>query len=623
MKIPSDKDLLHRFEPVMRYTAGEEFFPMSVDAYINRSSLWVKESNQPEAKLLIPEGKLSTESLCEPCNDSFGAIRFLKFIEPLNISDLAAYRLRQGIEELTSHKDPKKVFHPGRGRLARVGYWSRFIDAIFSITLLARGRVPGDTATAASLTYQSIMQENQHHIYYGRVLRRDGWIILQYWFFYAYNNWRSGFFGVNDHEADWEMIAVYLYEEDKEKIRPEWVAYASHDHTGDDIRRRWDDPELERIGEHPIVYVGAGSHACYFSPGEYLTEMEIPFLAPYARLVDWVQKQSKTLIKVATGDDLREKHRDSFNFFRVPFVDYARGDGVSIGPGQEFEWDQAQIIEPPPDWVLNYRGLWGLYAQDPLAGEDAPAGPMYNRDGSVRQVWYDPLGWVGLDRVAPPHESTHRARHRYQKIKNRIDSRLVLIQEKSNQLQYMDIEARAMQAQPHMERIHRAHVEEMGAISDELNQMRVQDTKDQALLQALERYIVDHERGVRHPPRAHIRREMKPLSSENLRISRMAEFWSAISIGLMMISFVGIVLLARQYLLAALTALISLVIFIESGFRKRLARLITGVTTALAIVTALVLLYEFFWEIIIICVLIAGAYIMWENLRELLTRRRK
>ena len=44
-------------------------------------------------------------------------------------------------------------------------------------------------------------------------------------------------------------------------------------------------------------------------------------------------------------------------------------------------------LYPLPEWVEDYRGLWGLYARDPWAGEDAPAGPMYNRDGTPREVW--------------------------------------------------------------------------------------------------------------------------------------------------------------------------------------------------------------------------------------------
>ena len=64
------------------------------------------------------------------------------------------------------------------------------------------------------------------------------------------------------------------------------------------------------------------------------------------------------------------------------------------------EWSPVLIDDSVP-WVNEYRGLWGLDTRDFLAGELAPAGPKYNRDGSVRQSWYDPLGWAGLDKVTP------------------------------------------------------------------------------------------------------------------------------------------------------------------------------------------------------------------------------
>ena len=52
--------------------------------------------------------------------------------------------------------------------------------------------------------------------------------------------------------------------------------------------------------------------------------------------------------------------------------------------------------------VSGYRGFWGVNVNDPLGGENAPSGPMYNRDGSVRSSWYDPVGWAGLDKVPTP-----------------------------------------------------------------------------------------------------------------------------------------------------------------------------------------------------------------------------
>ncbi len=75
-------------------------------------------------------------------------------------------------------------------------------------------------------------------VYYGRVVREAGYIVLQYMFFYAMNDWRSSFYGVNDHEADLEQIFVYLSDEVGGPLQPCWVAYASHDFFGDDLRRR-------------------------------------------------------------------------------------------------------------------------------------------------------------------------------------------------------------------------------------------------------------------------------------------------------------------------------------------------------------------------------------------------
>jgi hypothetical protein len=99
------------------------------------------------------------------------------------------------------------------------------------------------------------------------------------------NDWRSTFHGANDHEADWEQVFVFLEDNGERAPTPTWVAYASHDDSGDDLRRRWDDPELVRVGNHPVVHVGAGSHASYFLPGEYLTSVELRFLRPVLNAV--------------------------------------------------------------------------------------------------------------------------------------------------------------------------------------------------------------------------------------------------------------------------------------------------------------------------------------------------
>ena len=59
------------------------------------------------------------------------------------------------------------------------------------------------------------------------------------------------------------------------------------------------------------------------------------------------------------------------------------------------------LIDDTTPWLRDYRGLWGQETGDPFGGERAPAGPRYERTGSVRRCWSDPVGWAGLDKVSP------------------------------------------------------------------------------------------------------------------------------------------------------------------------------------------------------------------------------
>ena len=158
-----------------------------------------------------------------------------------------------------------------------------------------------------------------------------------------------------------------------------------------------------------MIFAGGGSHASYFKPGDYILQIELPITKSLKRVGAALSRfWSGTLRQGAAG-------RGSLSVFTVPFVDYARGDGLSIGPGQAKEWTPVNL-DPVPDWVTKYRGLWGLFTGDQLGGENAPAGPMYNRDGTVRQAWYDPFGFAGLDKVAAagrgpaaPRTAAHRS----------------------------------------------------------------------------------------------------------------------------------------------------------------------------------------------------------------------
>jgi hypothetical protein len=607
--------LLRRFEPVIRSTTGDKFYPMDVEPYVQACSLWVQRPGE-EAVSVVPGGELSLDRLAQQPMDEAGAVHFLKFTDAEDLGpDSRGRRLRVFRGRAKDRKESTRPFRAGRGRLARVGYFSRFVDALYSIALLARGRVPGESAAAASVAYERIMADQERYRYHGRVLRQDGWIVLQYWLFYPFNDWRSGFFGANDHEADWEKIFIYLSESEAGEVSPEWVAYAAHNYTGDNLRRRWDDPEVEKVGEHPVIYVGAGSHASYYAPGEYLTELTLPLPSPLARVAGAIRSFWETRLGQYVGDG---EEGGGAGYFSIPFVDYARGDGLSVGEGGDRTWDEPRLIsDPPPDWVSGYRGLWGLYARDPFEGEDAPAGPMYNRDKSINRAWYDPVGWAGLDKVPPPAETLEAILEQRADIISRCGALRAEIDDKSRQLKKLGAELAAMRDRSHLDAPYQEGTRRVGELSGELDRLRGKLATDEAVSESLAEYADRLRAGERDQARAHISRAHRPASEDELRVSRVAEAWAAISVSLMLISFLGIAMFEREHLISMLVFSIALFAFVEAGFRGRLVNLISSANIGLAVVATLIIIYEFFWQLVVAAVLVIGLYVLWDNLREL------
>jgi hypothetical protein len=84
-----------------------------------------------------------------------------------------------------------------------------------------------------------------------------------------------------------------------------------------------------------------------------------------------------------------------------------------------------------------------------------------------------------------------------------------------------------------------------------------------------------------------------------------------------MIGFIVITLFARQTLVLAILGLVGAFIFLEAIFRGKLNQLIIQYAVITAVIASLILVYQFFWFIIVSVILLAGGYIVWQNLREL------
>ena len=173
---------------------------------------------------------------------------------------------------------------------------------------------------------------------YAHIVEEDGKLALQYWLYYPFNDWN------NKHESDWEMIQLVFdaptVDEALDKT-PELVGYSQHEGAES---ATWEDPKLEKRGQHPVVYPGAGSHANQFVQSVYLGH------------------------SAQTGfgcDDTRGP--TSYEQTQIVVM-----PAQATGPDDPFAW-------------LGYLGHWGQEVSGPNSG---PTGPTF------KGQWTKPITWV-------------------------------------------------------------------------------------------------------------------------------------------------------------------------------------------------------------------------------------
>jgi hypothetical protein len=591
----SDLDLLRRFAPVIRYTQGELFLPSSVQDYVEWASLQASTSKGPP-RVLAEHGGMTLERLAQLGREHPGDRLYLTFVEDaLGRAEFRAWK-----------QDPQRPHFTSSSRFAAVGILSRLIDGLMRMTLILRGKVPGGYAAAAALRMRQMPRYGEHP-YYGHVARDGGYLVLQYWYFYAMNDWRSTFGGVNDHEADWEQVTIFLVDRGDEPPVPAWVAFSSHDEVGDDLRRRWDDPDIEFAGEHPVVYAGAGSHSGAYLPGEYIVSVEAP-------LPRFIERARRGFLRIFPWTDPESPG------IGIPYIDYRRGDGPSIGAGQPVDWTPVLITDDTP-WVRDYRGLWGLDTKDPLGGERAPAGPRYDRDGTVRESWGQPVAWAGLDKEAPTSALAVTAL---------VGHREVLAGQLSELETELD-EARAeLRGARAADRAAGRSVRHPSPVTATL-QERVTHLRHRQDMTVTE--LEAAERGLREPLPAdgihdHLKHRSVPLTDggEMLgRRGRLLRLWSAASASILLAAIGVILILPDLPLLQPMLILIGAMVIIEATLRGRLLNLLGALLlAALTLLVVLVVIGFFIGQFRVsvgILLAFAALYMLWQTIHESIRTR--
>jgi hypothetical protein len=300
----------------------------------------------------------------------------------------------------------------------------------------------------------------------------------------------------------------------------------------------------------------------------------------------------------------------------IPFVEFARGDGKSIGPGQGAEWEPV-LLDPLPGWLTSYRGLWGLYGRGSITGEIAPGGPMYYRDGTPRLSWYDPLAYAGLDTTPTPPIELDQLKDRQRELTERQAEVIDLIRLKMDRLFKFSVEHKALADFPGLTNEAVRLRREIKQLEDEVNSLRREQSQNQAKWVALDLRIYRLRSGQEDPPQAHIKILQSPDTPETLRFGGLAEFWAAMSIGLVLLIFVTFLAFIPQRIPLGITILVTAFVFIEAFFRGRLRETSAWIANTLAFVVAILLLVSYFKEIVIGLLLAGGLFLTWDNLREL------
>ena len=112
-----DLALLRHYEPILRFTHGEMFFPMPAERYLEAADLLAGASAQ-ELQVVVPSGELDEARLVAEGETDTAAIRFLRFVQaPMNPIELARFNQR-----------PDRDTFDAPGRLARVGILARILE---------------------------------------------------------------------------------------------------------------------------------------------------------------------------------------------------------------------------------------------------------------------------------------------------------------------------------------------------------------------------------------------------------------------------------------------------------------------------------------------------------------
>lgn len=356
-----------------------------------------------------------------------------------------------------------------------------------------------------------------------------------------------------------------------------------------------------------MVFAGAGSHSGAFIPGDYVVSVDPVQVRAILKLL----RKARRLLAPW------RHYTGSAAGLGIPFVDYARGDGIAIGPEQDASWSPVVIGDDTP-WVRDYQGLWGLDTRDRFGGERAPSGPRYERDGSVRVSWANPLGWAGLLKIPPQTDDAKPLSERIAALERELGDLNARIDTERTALRGLRAQVHSLGGHDYARALAKSREVELAEREAALNLVIASRTslaeERRVHLDTLARPISAES------PQAHIKKPHEPQPESQERRTRFLKVWAAVSTPLLLGSI--IVLLIGSSLAASIeiAVLVSLFIGVEAVARRRFLSFLGSTILllgTLALGGALVLLFLKHWRTAASVVVgVAALALLVGNLRD-------
>jgi hypothetical protein len=168
-----------------------------------------------------------------------------------------------------------------------------------------------------------------------------------------------------------------------------------------------------------------------------------------------------------------------------------------------------------------------------------------------------------------------------------------------------------------MASLHEARAAELATETAKLAALRKERAATDDSRLALERELGRVEAGDYGDPRGHLKHPHRPVPETSVRYGRIVEFWSAVSVGILLLAIVGLVSLRLVPWWGALLIAFSGYVVLESAFRRQLTLLTLRVELTLAIIGAAILIWEGMFIIVIAAIAALALVIVLDNVREL------